>query len=166
MKTLTINWDKRIRKQAELLNKQTAQANRDDSELNKTCAEMRRIRAEYTRMKALKEKTDHRVTKVWEQQEIILRLLTSLEEAFPQGDDQRAQSCEREDRVDRQLEELKRQTGQLRSDIAEFHATSYSDPRAKVGSILDAYSYEMDALQIRVEAGERQLYQAAQACGI
>lgn len=149
-------WEARIRAQASAFESVTKVALEADSEITANTTKVRNMRKEQTEARAKLEVASGTVNQIWEHQEALGNLLTGLQESL-ELTEQPSKADNRTRGLESQLDELCRQVQELAVETANFHTSNYVRPLDRVAHVLDAHSSELDSVQERLDAAERQL---------
>ncbi|CAE8702357.1 unnamed protein product, partial [Polarella glacialis] len=164
-------WEERIHKQAQHFDAFAQQVLHFDTDIIANAAKVKVLTSEHQQLKARQEAADQSIQQIWEQQDSLGRLLSGLQEALrspsQQADEaamayggssippvrthQRAQALTLQlDELDRQAEDLARETGSVQSNL-------YAEPLTTVVRVLDAHAGALDAIQSQVSQVSQRL---------
>lgn len=157
-------WDGRVTEQAKQLESLASEALRVDAEVTDGEARIGRVLREQAALRARQEASDRSVDLVLDQQKSLVRLLSSLQDALDPGVGSaeamagpRRAPEQRASDLQVQATELHRQVRLLEREATDFQASRYSEPLVRVGRVLDEHACELDMIQARVLAAEREL---------
>ncbi|CAK0909014.1 unnamed protein product [Prorocentrum cordatum] len=160
-------WEERVHKQAQHFESFAAQVMQNDTEIIAYAAKVKGLASEHEKLKNRQERVDTSIQQIWEQQDALGRLLASLEDTLqtrlpgpaagalvPEGAHRRAQVLTAQlDELDRQAEELARETETARS-------TLYAEPLTSVVRVLDAHASALDSIQAQASSLEQSIRKA------
>jgi len=154
-------WEERIQKQAQHFDAFAEQVLRFDTDVIANAAKVKVLREEHTQLKARQELADRSIQQIWEQQDSLGRLLSSLMEALRAQPQQQAdeaagngaapvRSHQRALALTMQLDELERQAEDLARETGKVQSNLYKEPLTTVVRVLDAHASALDAIQNQV----------------
>lgn len=167
-------WEERVQRQAQHFETFASQVVHFDTEIIANAAKIKALTNEHAQLKARQDTVDQSIQQIWDQQDSLSRLLSSLQDALqtpaPQAHADeaagttfgalvgyagpsstppvrahlRAQALTLQlDELDRQAEDLARETGNVQSVL-------YTEPLTTVVRVLDAHASALDSLQAQV----------------
>lgn len=157
-------WDGRVAEQARQLDSIASEALRVDAEVASGERRIAGVLREQAALRAKQEASDRSVNLILDQQKSLVRLLSSLQDALDPGIGSaeamagpRRSPEQRATDLQTQATELHRQVRLLEREASDFQASRYSEPLVRVGRVLDEHACELDMIQARVLAAEREL---------
>lgn len=150
-------WSGRVSQQASQLELVVADALALDADITRFSREAHDLQRDLEDAEARQGVIDAMAQQIWEPQVALGELLDGLEESLQLAPGGSERPDDRAQAVEAQLEELSRQVQRLAEESAQFRPMTYAQPLARVAHVLDAHSSELDAVEQRLEAAERQL---------
>jgi len=157
-------WEERIHKQAQHFEAIASQVLQFDTEIIANASKVKELRTEHAFLKSRQDVVEQSVQQIFEQQDSLGRLLVGLEDALrgkvpdegagspaPPRTHERAKLLSVQlDEVDRQAEELARETETVQSRL-------YADPLATVVRVLDAHASALDSIEGQVSSVQQRV---------
>lgn len=171
MKDLLRVWDARVIDQTKQLDSLASEALRVDAEVTGGESRIASLLRDQAALRAKQDAADRSVDLILDQQKSLVKLLSSLQDALDPGVGSaeamagpRRCPSRRANDLQMQATELHRQVRLLEREASDFQASRYSEPLMRVGRVLDEHACELDMIQARVLAAEREL--AAMECAM
>ncbi|CAJ1428877.1 unnamed protein product [Effrenium voratum] len=161
-------WEERIHKQAQHFDAFAEQVLRFDCDLIANAAKVKVLREEHGQLKGRQELVDRSLQQIWDQQDSLGRLLSGMLEALrPQQQQQAdeaagnaaapARSHQRALQLTLQLDELERQAEDLARETGKVQSNLYKEPLTTVVRVLDAHAGALDAISTQVTSVNQRL---------
>lgn len=157
-------WDGRVTDQAKQLDSLASEALKVDAQITDGEVRIGKVLREQAALRARQQAADRSVDLILDQQKSLVRLLSSLQDALdPSVGSAEAMAGPRRCPEQRakdlhvQAAELNRQVRLLEREATDFQASRYSEPLVRVGRVLDEHACELNMIQARIVAAEREL---------
>jgi len=156
VRELLLNWQRRLQTQASQFEAFTKTALQVDKDIATAVQEVEDYSTRQEKLSSVLS-GNQGMRMVGEQQDGLLRLLSTLLEVIELRNSSREPCLWRSKNLEVQLAELEAQMQQLQEEVTNFHTSQYSEPLDQVGKALETYTQELDALQLRVDAANHRL---------